>query len=114
MPGFPRSEKFRKLFAAYGVPQRRQFWQATGIDISKQKVNEEMFTTFKASLADYRKFLAKSDNQVTAAPSVPPSDLLCDACGSPDMSVIYVMVPKCGRFCATCIDELIHDAESST
>lgn len=101
-----------RLFAAFGPAQRRQFWQATGIDIGKQRVNEEMFGAFKANVADYREYLAKSSNQVAHEPVKARSDCACDACGSTDTNVVYVTVPKCGRLCANCIDELIRDADS--
>lgn len=112
MPGFPDSEKFRKVFATFGPAQRRQFWQATGIDIKKKSVNEQMFEAFKGALAGYREFLAKSNNQVGKRVEA-ASASACDACGRTDEHDVYVVtVPKCGRFCGRCIDELIRDADS--
>src|SRR5690349_6899772 len=104
MPGFPRRAKLKKLIAAFGPAQRRQFWQATGIDISKQSVNKEKFGAFKGSLAEYRRFLAKSSNQVDHETTGMLWNCACDACGRTDENEIYVTVPKCGEFCISCIE----------
>lgn len=112
MPGFPRNAKIRKLFTAFGPPQRRQFWQATGIDISKQAVNKEMFEAFKLRLAGHRELLANSRPEVQGERITKLSEPACYACGRADENELYVTVPKCGQFCARCIEELIRDTGS--
>src|SRR5689334_18304283 len=60
MAGYPRGPKLTKLLAGFGVVQRGQFRNATGIDISNQSLNAEQFGPYKNAVAVYRDSLMKS------------------------------------------------------
>lgn len=109
---YPQDAKFRKLFATFDTAQRRRFWDATGIDIKKQSLNQERFGTLKRSLAEYQEFLKKSANLSSGKTIQAGSESLCEACGRADQSEIYFTVPKCIRFCMQCTKDLIREVES--
>ena len=113
MAGYPGSAKYRKLLATFGTVQRRQFWTATGIDVSKRAVNEERFAAFKKSLADYREAVAESGDQVRRESVESGPDCVCDSCGTTNKNEIYVVIPQCVRFCRQCAEELIRDVGSA-
>jgi len=113
MAGYPQGAKYRKLFAAFGVAQRRQFWSATGIDIGKESLTQEKFDAFKNAFAEYREYLAKSGGLSSGKAVEGRGDVVCDSCGQPDEHEIYFSVPKCAHFCMQCTQDLIKDAESS-
>jgi len=113
MASYPGAPKYKKVLATFDKAQRRQFWEATGIDIGKQTVNGETFATFKKSLTDYREFLGKSGHQASGKATERGLDIVCAFCGGAEKQEIYVTVPKCGSFCGQCTDDLIRDVEGS-
>jgi len=110
MPGFPRSTKFTSLLNALGEVERERFWHATGIDVNGRTVDKEKFNSFKNGLADYQAFLSRSGGIKPVVVETAPKTV-CESCGLSDENEIYVIVPKCIRFCVRCTEELIRDVE---